>query len=442
MNNSSRTKYPIFTLPILNGRIYIVNSIELAISVHKLPKSLSFWYPGAIFGRRLTAVSKEAADKLVYNVHRDQGPVSVFSDMFKLMHDILRSGDEISSFGRSVTRSLVKSLESFDRALETGREIRLWDWVKHQMTMMTTEAAYGPLNPYRDSSVEKAFWDFSEHTTSLTLDFLPSIFARSGYFGRQKLALAFERYFANSGHKLACTLTQERHQILKLHDISDQDIASFEALQGVTILANTIPAAFWTIFHILSKPHILDRVRKRAEGLMMRDENTGIQTLRASLLGSDPLLQSVMQEALRHQSFGAPFRMVMQDVMLEGRYLLKAGSMVMMPSEAIHFDASIWKDLHAFDVQRRKPRADAFRAFGGGANLCPGRALAAFEIICMATLLALKYDVTTLNEGGEWVAPEPDRANMTANVTPPKQDVLVRVTARRYAVGASWKLEF
>ena len=68
------------------------------------------------------------------------------------------------------------------------------------MTLATTEATYGALNPYRDPEVERAFWDLSESASPLLLGDLPSITATKGHIGRAKVISAFEKYFAASGH--------------------------------------------------------------------------------------------------------------------------------------------------------------------------------------------------------------------------------------------------
>jgi hypothetical protein len=50
-----------------------------------------------------------------------------------------------------VTASLdgVRGLTSF--------QVRLFEWVRQQVTLATTSSGYGPCNPYKDPAVEAAF---------------------------------------------------------------------------------------------------------------------------------------------------------------------------------------------------------------------------------------------------------------------------------------------
>lgn len=51
----------------------------------------------------------------------------------------------------------VTALDRLNDNLSTA-QIDLWQWVRHEIMMITTESVYGPLNPYRDPEVEHAFW--------------------------------------------------------------------------------------------------------------------------------------------------------------------------------------------------------------------------------------------------------------------------------------------
>lgn len=37
-------------------------------------------------------------------------------------------------------------------------EVGLWEWVRHILTMASTNAAYGASNPFKDPEIEMAFW--------------------------------------------------------------------------------------------------------------------------------------------------------------------------------------------------------------------------------------------------------------------------------------------
>jgi hypothetical protein len=42
--------------------------------------------------------------------------------------------------------------------LSQGERIDLYAWCTHAITAASTDASYGPLNPYKDRDIENAFW--------------------------------------------------------------------------------------------------------------------------------------------------------------------------------------------------------------------------------------------------------------------------------------------
>lgn len=131
-----------------------------------------------------------------------------------------------------------------------------------------------------------------------------------------------------------------------------------------------------------------------------------------------------MREVLRFRTVGTSARLVMEDHMLNGEYLLKKGGLVMLPGPVQHSDTTVWgANALEFDHTRfmqpdKRIPATAFRAFGGGASLCPGRHFATTIILNFTAMLVMKSDVipvggkwphVTTNKAGGWeVAPKPD----------------------------------
>lgn len=82
-------------------------------------------------------------------------------------------------------------------------------WVQHEITVATTECVYGPSNPYRDSEIEKAFWDFAGDTVMLLAGVMPSVLAAKGYAGHEKVVASFEQFFEAKGQQHASRLVLE-----------------------------------------------------------------------------------------------------------------------------------------------------------------------------------------------------------------------------------------
>ena len=62
----------------------------------------------------------------------------------------------------------------------------------------------------------------------------------------------------------------------------------------------------------------------------------------AEAIAGFPLLASLVQETLRIHSANASRRVVLKDTMLEGQYLLKKDLSLLMPSDELHNNASVW----------------------------------------------------------------------------------------------------
>ncbi|MCJ1317028.1 hypothetical protein MMC15_002349 [Xylographa vitiligo] len=237
------------------GKAYVVSSPDLALAVQRNPKALSFWYLEALFGKRLAAISSEAGHKIMTNVHGEEDGPSLFWDGITFLTKVLKPGPGLDAMNRVMVQGISKSL----------------DEIRHVITMATTESTYGPLNPYKDEKVEEAFWHLSNSASSLLVGILPSLFAREGFLGREKVTTAFERYFEAGGYKDGSMMTQGRYRTTLKHGLSPKDIARFEGVQGITILSNTVPSAFWTIYHVFSRPSVLQNIRDEALSLLTVD---------------------------------------------------------------------------------------------------------------------------------------------------------------------------
>lgn len=118
----------------------------------------------------------------------------------------------------------------------------------------------------------------------------------------------------------------------------------------------------------------------------------------------------------------------------------------MMPNAVIHTDRTLWgPTVSQFNHKRflkaakngdtRHPAA-AFRGFGGGHVLCPGRHFASTEVMALIALLLVRFDVRPV--GAKWVEPRKDSV-MDRACPLPKDDVEVELTPRN---DQKWRVIF
>lgn len=288
---------------------------------------------------------------------------------------------------------------------------------------------------------------------AILIGFFPSFIARKGIAGRAKVAEAFEQYYRTGGHEEGSVLARNRYETSLKNGISLKDIARYEVGGATAILVNTAPAAFWMLLYVYSHAELLEELREEVSSIMVVTiDKTGnsIRSLDITSVKTDcPLLTSTFQEVLRHRSMGTSIRQVMQDTVLDDRWLLKKDCMVQMPSRVIHTDQSIWgKDVGSFNPRRfmkdevhknertKRINPAAFRAFGGGTTLCPGRHFATTEILAVVVMFVMRYDMVPVT--GHWSMPSTNNTNVAAVVMEPDHDVNVELFSRKEFENDRW----
>jgi cytochrome P450 len=218
-------------------------------------------------------------------------------------------------------------------------------------------------------------------------------------------------------------------------EVPIQDIARFELGGTFAILPNTVYTSFWVIYHMYSDPVVLDDCRRELEQVVQFGsiENT-IDIAEVKI--KCPILLSTVKEVLRCYNNGTSPRIALEDHMLGNEFLIKKGSTIMIPSAVQHSDKDNWGPTVAdFDHKRfvrtsGKPRHNpvAFRGFGGGATLCPGRNFATTEIITFCALMAMRFDVEPV--GGEWIRPTTNKAGGHITTPDPDNEIDVKIIPR------------
>ncbi|KAI9707822.1 MAG: hypothetical protein M1820_004427 [Bogoriella megaspora] len=431
---TAKYRQKIYSLAMPGGRIYIVNSPDIIASIMKVPRVLSFWFIEAALTKNLGGISNEANAILLDNARGDKGYNSLVVDGMKATHKAM-SGE----FLDSMTRAAIRRAGDEIRLLQTdksAKELELWDWVQHVYSLAVSSSVYGDANPYEDAVLKRGLSDFADHTPTFLTGLPPWLFVPKAYAARERIVAAFSKYFAADSQNRGSELVKARYKVLKEYGIPESDIARFECVNGFGILLNLTPTAFWTTWHVFSNPELLKNVREEAKAALGNsDALSGNFDL--SKINKMPVLESTMKEALRFHASGQAARMVMDDHMLDDRWMLKRDSYIFIPNKAPHFDKDAWGlNAENFDPYRfEKKNAErihpaAFRGFGGGVNLCPGRVFATKLILTVVAELVVRYDMKPISNNGSWEHPEHDERSMAIVLARPKKKTVVQLVGR------------
>lgn len=273
----------------------------------------------------------------------------------------------------------------------------------------------------------------------LLVNFAPQITARKYVQAREILVKAFERYFENKGYadEKACPLIKDRYELFVQRGLPPNDIARHEVGSSLALLINTIEAVFWLVYHLFSNPAVLTECRRELSEAVTEDNGECTVDL-AYIKTSCPVFLSTVKETLRFRGINVAARIVLNDTLIGEQYLLKKGGVVLIPATVQHKSESVYGgDAAVFDHRRfvraagSKPkRFDplAFRVFGGGSVVCPGRHFANTEILALATMIALQFDVRPRH--GSWPTPTVENSNPGISFMQADSDIEVDVSPR------------
>ncbi|KAI1124282.1 cytochrome P450 [Nemania abortiva] len=269
-----------------------------------------------------------------------------------------------------------------------------------QYLSTTTEATYRPKNPFGDPIVQEAWYTFEPSIMVHMLKAWPSVLARKILRAREQILIpAFEKYFAEDGHLQGSVLAQCRYQHNTGHGLRGRDAATTGIGQMVASLVNSVGSAFWMIYHVFSDLVVLGDCRKEVEQLVQEDDDG---------------------ETLRYMHISIAAR--------------------------VHTDASIWGptvgkfDHHRFLRVPGKKRTNpaAFRSFGGGTVLRPGRHFVSTEVLSFAAMFLLCFELKPSTKRGKWVQPAMNFP-MTSSMPTPKDRLAIEIIPRD---SREWRMGF
>ncbi|KAI1074871.1 cytochrome P450 [Whalleya microplaca] len=443
---------PIYTLGVPRSKIYIVTSPNLISLIDRRSRTISFAPYVVQFAKRILIPSQHGLDALGEDLLEENGPVGLRPETLKVMHHSLSPGKDL----QAITQVMLKSVTSLLHSAEIDKEegTKLFEMTRKIVTQASTDAIYGAeQNPFQDPIVHHGFWAIDKDFAFLGLNVLSGLIAPKGRRGRKVLFDAMGKYYAAGGHETASRLIQARYEVNRKYGVSQSDIEHFDLSVCYGLLVNTVPSTSWAIYYLYSDPSLLQDVRSKVEELIGmpeakdEDNNHAITVNIPEVIAGYPLLSSFVQEVLRVQSTNASGRVVLEDTLIQDEYLLKKDSILLVPSAELHSSKSAWGPtastfdpkrflLHTQARSKNKVPASAYRAFGSGASVCPGRHFAANEILTILIMMVLRYDVTPV--AGQWKMPR-TKSHITTSILTPVEDVRVHVKVREEMEKIEWR---
>ncbi|KAI1174350.1 cytochrome P450 [Nemania sp. FL0916] len=456
-NLGIRNKHlPIFTLPVPRSRLYIVTEPSLAAAVQRASKVMSFTPIIPEVTERVLGLDKTTADITRKNLDPGPGDERGFlADIQEMVYAWFGPGNYLNEMSLDAAHELrnevVASAASLDHH-DLKQAIDLLNWTRHLVTVSTAKYFYGPQNPITlDPSLEESFWNFDHGLGKLIINLFPSITASKAYKGREKLVKALEKYLEDGHHRTASKIVQKHVEIAIQHGWTLRAAARAELSFLFAGIVNATTSTFWILLQIFADPQLLSVVRGeitqvlRPDGDNVEDAHPqGYRLSIADLKDRCPMLIAVYRECLRLGSDNYSTRVVKENTILADRYFLKKGAIVQIAGGVIHADQSIWGDnvedfnpgrfldseKQSGNARQRQIHPAAFRAFGGGKTLCPGRHFAMNEILSLVSLVVLMFDMEA-PDGGKINVPRKNDGVLPVHILEPISPVKVLISRRR-----------
>ena len=472
------TEKGIFTLPVPKSRLYIVTDPSLAAAVQRASKTLSFTPLVPDITKRVLGLDPTTVAIVRQNLDPEPGdPRGFLSDIHDMVYKYFGPGESLAALSLGAAQELSEEVHKHVRALEKAAHQRetvdLLVWIRHFVAMATANFLYGPANPLAASpALEESFWDFDHGLGALLIGVMPSVTARKPYLGREALVKAFTAYIEQGEDARASKIVQERIRIARQYGWTTEATAREEVSFLFAGIVNTATTTFWSVLQLLANPDLLAAVRAElaASGAVVttaaaagdNNDDAAAETkgwrrqLNLDLVKSAcPTLAAVFRECLRVGSDNYSVRLVKADTVIAGKWHLSANSVVQIAGGVMHADKAIWgPDAEDFNPSRfLKPAVAgangaangangssggsgqggvhpaAFRGFGGGKTLCPGRHFATNEILAFVAMIVLTFDLEAPS-GGAIKVPGKDDGVLPVHILEPVEQVDVAVKLR------------
>ncbi|KAF1928230.1 cytochrome P450 [Didymella exigua CBS 183.55] len=452
---SQNLKLPIFTLPVLTGRTYIVADPALCASIQKASSTMSFDPLIAEVTPRLIGSNAHTASIIRGPPGRKLDRASFVTKSHPVINTPLMANNI-----HDVSKKQLDYFSGLVSKVNDGSEFELFHFIRTAVTAASQSSFYGPNNPFaKNPHLVEDFWDWEAGNVAYMTGVFSSLFAREAVRGMKACVKGFKEWIETEGYKDAYVLLRNRNQLHTDEGIvNTEEKAKLEVAFSLGINVNASGVTFWMVNQIFSRPELLSKIREEIRANAIVDHGVlSVERLRLSC----PRLNSVARETMRLYAPAISARLVTEDTLVADTWLLRKGAVVQLNGSVIHNDPDIWGlDCESFNPDRflyslsgSKTNPDgtvpegrahfihpaAFRSFGGGTSWCPGRHFAQMEVLGLAAVLVMGFDLEPVN-GAQWNPPA-DVKRIPISVMKPMAPLDVRVNVRREYQGVTWEMK-
>ncbi|PNY26058.1 Uncharacterized protein TCAP_04014 [Tolypocladium capitatum] len=451
-----KTGASIATLPMLGGRIYAIWDPALAQSALR-QKTMSFEPIAVNFMRTLLGMEEDS-----YRACCEKPELVL--EFSEALHVTVR-GEPLNRMNASALNYISSRLDAMRGPAQMPVD-NFYLWLRELMTMATTTALMGRKNPLlHDRALLDDLWAWEKAMPRMLLAPWHSVTCAEAFRSRERLQRALGEYYAARGDddESAAAVTGACAAALRRHGLPDSEIGRFEASLLQLATGNTIPATFWMVGNVLTRPDVVERLRAELEPLAVRTaggEGDAVAIDVTRFEDECPLLVSCYRESIRLSNHALCVRRVMAEtVVSNGRgdsYVLRKGADVQIPAGFTHRAEEVWgADAGRYEADRfvglqagpptqaEKKRRASYIPFGGGKHLCPGRHFAFAEILGAAASLILAFDMSSDGNGAPVRLPEMATTTIVGGVSKPdRQGEGMGLVFRRRPGWENVKFEF
>jgi len=132
--------------------MYVVNSTALIPVIQRQFRTLAFTPIEARSAEYAMGGSKTATEILAKDMTGDKGYLMSFA---KYIHPSVTPGMKLDDMNWESVKVISASMDEVRKV--DPFSVKMFEWIRHEIVMATTEGVYGHQNPFRDSAVELAW---------------------------------------------------------------------------------------------------------------------------------------------------------------------------------------------------------------------------------------------------------------------------------------------